>query len=625
MGLCFSPPTALTQTGACFVGSSLRYSNSLASFRARICSHASCLTRYPPRKESHSLLPFYSMRSKLSSSSPKSAAPNTERVRHVVTVFVCHTTTRESQGEHVLLLKRSAQVGSYQHHWAAVSGTIEHSETPREAALRELKEETALIAGNDEKSTVKIVRAGPAHGLDVRDDLRRSTWVVHPFLVRIYSASFNEPPEIQLDWEHERAEWVAVNKVEEFMHRQLCVPKLLLAFRRVFLPRAARQCIAQISHDRTSGAAQMAADVVRALAHTAREVSCGNMNQRGTVKYEDVVHCWETLAWYAASARPAMSSALLHACVHALILLENQRDSQSSVVSLQLCVSCCDEALARIDVDCEEVVASAKTALLKLAAGLKSTQLTIMTHSLSSVVVSVLLGLVDELAQASDEGRKLKEVQNLEALCVIVTESRPLFEGVELARRVHEHARLIGMGARVKTQIVTDAQMMVWVGGSDVVLLGADHVTEDGSVVNKVGSAVLAECAHSKHTPVWVAAPSSKRIVRLPPEPFPLNARVGEDQVEQNAREMEEKSGMEVTQGVECMRWLTNVQELKNLEVRNVYFEQIQPSRIASLISETSHPPDSNTAARLEHIREPDNVTQHRLHRFFAPVLPAQC
>lgn len=88
----------------------------------------------------------------------------------------------------------------------------------------------------------------------------------------------------------------------------------------------------------------------------------------------------------------------------------------------------------------------------------------ILTHSLSST----LLRAVREAAE--EDGRQLR---------AIVCESRPLFEGVALAEA--------WAAAGVACTLITDAQAAVWCGEADAVLVGADAVLEDGSVVNKVG------------------------------------------------------------------------------------------------------------------------------------------
>ena len=46
----------------------------------------------------------------------------------------------------VLILKRSAALDTYPNHWCFPGGRIDPGEEPEEAAIRELKEETSLVA-----------------------------------------------------------------------------------------------------------------------------------------------------------------------------------------------------------------------------------------------------------------------------------------------------------------------------------------------------------------------------------------------------------------------------------------------------------------------------------------------
>lgn len=77
---------------------------------------------------------------------------------------------------------------------------------------------------------------------------------------------------------------------------------------------------------------------------------------------------------------------------------------------------------------------------------------------------------------------------------VLVLESRPGFEGVEIARAVLD---LVGSDAVVDVQILTDAGVGWAVGKADFVVLGADRVTGEGDVSNKTGSLAAAGLART--------------------------------------------------------------------------------------------------------------------------------
>ena len=90
-----------------------------------------------------------------------------------------------------------------------------------------------------------------------------------------------------------------------------------------------------------------------------------------------------------------------------------------------------------------------------------------LTHSLSSTVMELFRNL---------SGEKL----------VIVTESRPLREGVVMARRI------ASMGHRVKLIADASAYQASKIFGVEAFVFGVDTALKDGHVVNKVGTAQIA-------------------------------------------------------------------------------------------------------------------------------------
>jgi 8-oxo-dGTP diphosphatase len=106
----------------------------------------------------------------------------------------------------ILLLERSAKVGSFQGRWAGVSGYLEDP-TPLDQVYREIREEVGI-----QREDLMLRSSGMP--VMARDGAR--VFVVHPFRFEVRS------DELTLDWEHVRAEWV----LPEEIRRRPTVPKL---------------------------------------------------------------------------------------------------------------------------------------------------------------------------------------------------------------------------------------------------------------------------------------------------------------------------------------------------------------------------------------------------------------
>ena len=127
---------------------------------------------------------------------------------------------------------------------------------------------------------------------------------------------------------------------------------------------------------------------------------------------------------------------------------------------------------------------------------------------------------------------------------VIISESRPLYEGLRMARALAGHG--------ISLTLITEAQMALFVGEAEAVVVGADSVRPDGSFVNKVGTHLLALSARAEKVPLYVLADTLKVAAPSQPQRFAV----------------EEGERREVTRE----RWL---------EVRNVYFE-VTPARLVT-------------------------------------------
>lgn len=118
-----------------------------------------------------------------------------------------------------------------------------------------------------------------------------------------------------------------------------------------------------------------------------------------------------------------------------------------------------------------------------------SRKFSILTHCHSSVVTGILL-------KAKEQGKNDFQV--------FATETRPRYQGRITAQE------LLDVG--IKTTLVVDSAMR-WVVRNypiDMILIGADAITSEGTVLNKIGSRLLALVAREMHIPYYVATPLLK-------------------------------------------------------------------------------------------------------------------
>lgn len=166
----------------------------------------------------------------------------------------------------------------------------------------------------------------------------------------------------------------------------------------------------------------------------------------------------------------------------------------------------------------------------------------LMTCSFSGTVLEVLTAHAGQIEQ------------------VIVLEGRPGYEGRALAEA------LIKQGITVT--LITDAQADIFMSQCRAVVVGADSVLADGSVLNKAGTALLGWSARGHGVPFYVLC----ETLKISPE------RWNDDLVDR-AR-LEEHDSQEV------LPIAGENSPLAGMQVRNYYFDRTPPQLITSIITE---------------------------------------
>lgn len=134
-----------------------------------------------------------------------------------------------------------------------------------------------------------------------------------------------------------------------------------------------------------------------------------------------------------------------------------------------------------------------------------------------------------------------------------ILESRPLLEGQKFAKKLAE---------KYRTHLIVDAAAGFFIDEIDFVLVGADSILKNGSVINKIGTYPLAVLAKSKNKGVYVISDSFKYNLY---SHYDLKVKI------------ETKSIKEIYNGASMN---------KNLICHNYYFDITPSSYIKGIISE---------------------------------------
>jgi ribose 1,5-bisphosphate isomerase len=132
----------------------------------------------------------------------------------------------------------------------------------------------------------------------------------------------------------------------------------------------------------------------------------------------------------------------------------------------------------------------ATEAIGKLGAQLLGASATVMTHCHSMAVVSII-------SEALKQGK---------VITAFVKETRPLYQGYMTAKMLAD----LGIGVH----LIVDSAAAHYMDRVDAVLIGADAIALDGSIVNKVGTRMTAIAAKDEDKPVYVAAETYKIALR---------------------------------------------------------------------------------------------------------------
>lgn len=325
----------------------------------------------------------------------------------------------------VLLCRRRDDVGSYPGRWGVVAGGAEGD--PDRAAREEIAEETGLDAGS-----VSLVRRDDPFA--VTDADLKTRWRVHPYLFDCATRT------VETDWETSEYAWVAPTAI---LDRET-VPELWTTYDRV------RPGVETVAEDTEHGSAYLsvrALEVLRDEAAVRAHAARTDDHDTGTALLVRADNSWEELADIAVALREARPS---------MPAVGNRVNRAMAAASDARTAAAVEHAAAAGIAEATGADERAAVHAARRVAGAR-----VVTLSRSGTVRQAL-------ALADPEA-------------VLVAESRPGREGVDVAADI---------AGEIDVTLATDAALphAIEEWGADAVLVGADAVRPDGSVVNKAGT-----------------------------------------------------------------------------------------------------------------------------------------
>jgi translation initiation factor 2B subunit (eIF-2B alpha/beta/delta family) len=245
--------------------------------------------------------------------------------------------------------------------------------------------------------------------------------------------------------------------------------------------------IQEIVNDRRHGAAQLASSAIRVLMAVCQRSEPTDL--------KELTHTMKQTSLSLAQTRPSMAPIRNWSLVFAQRFMEKINADISIHEAKRQGVLLGEELLALQHEFIHQQVEAARTIIRKCKS--------VLTLSYSSTVESILR-------------------HGLPPSCrVVIAESRPLMEGRRLFKNLSDDV--------IELRMITDAQMGLAIPDADLVLVGADAVLRDLSVVNKTGTYLAALVAHAHGRDFLVAADTYKINVSMDSHNCILESKSGKE------------------------------------------------------------------------------------------------
>lgn len=280
---------------------------------------------------------------------------------------------------------------------------------------------------------------------------------------------------------------------------------LLLPKRPVFTPSVSRMTlnfdtitngVQDLKTDFTNGSRVLATKALHTLHDAIDEPSGRSRRQNQNQLWRDL----RIAAYKLSQARPSMSAAITSAVIQALSAIKKAGDNEDAKDIIK-------QEIERRRTTGEQIVRHFVEYVngLAMQKGLKSaetTALEILTLSSSSTLRECLT-------------RAVREIEDVRFV-IRILESRPNCEGADFAVSLLRECNAEAAERRLRVDVAPESHVSVLASDTDILLLGADRISADGDVSNKMGSLASALCVKMiSPRGVVVVASDSDKIARF--------------------------------------------------------------------------------------------------------------
>lgn len=388
--------------------------------------------------------------------------------------------------------------------YSPIAGSIEDVKDPEPiaGARREIQEETQLIAGRD----IELEFCGLPFSFE--DAAAGRSWTVYPYG---WVLKTNDDS-IMLDWEHSSWSWFDPQTILNGSMNDQCVPRISNSLKRLYFgpngmfPGGGQlvsreneagsiflRTLEKLKTDTVNGARVLATEALHGLLGIVKCFAGSATQGDNSPGYWLALRIAAYHLVY--SSRPSMNAAIRATVLAALSAVSSQMDTKA--VQLQQAITTLEGIIAEREQTLDSL-AEAFEDHIKSFIDPSSKRLKIITLSASSSILAAL---------------KRLSICNFESgmtISLTVLESRPKCEGASLVadlvsfieKAVPELSKEITPPI-VEITIIPDTHFTLAFAEnttsdapiSTVVLLGTDHITPSGHIVNKTGSNALAHLA----------------------------------------------------------------------------------------------------------------------------------